>query len=125
MTRLQGQLHDLRHRVSDLERQNRSQAFCIADLKAGPSKFEAYDSAGLAAFTTAITIPLGTTRTDVRGELTLASDQVTIVTAGLYEVTLPTTVWTNTGSGAYVASSWLDKNSVELSGTRMYMGAPA
>lgn len=81
-----------------------------------------YDSTGGQSFTTtAITVNLDTTFKNTNTSLfSLASDQITVSTAGTYYIAFQASA-DAAGSGRNCLRGWIEKNSTEINGTRGFV----
>lgn len=82
-------------------------------------EFSAYEVSAGAGFTgTAVTLPIGSEHFSSSSNYTLASDEVTIATAGRYHITADFAFEISSGSGSNEVQAWLEIDTVEVAGTR-------
>ena len=82
--------------------------------------FSAYNAVAADVAATVVTLPIDTEHVVSGATFELANGEVTVKVAGNYELTFGSTLWMPAGSGSdrTQGQAWLERNAVELPGTR-------
>lgn len=82
--------------------------------------FSGYDGLGGTDLTAVSTVPIALEHLVSSGTYTLANGEVTVTTTGSYEVTFGVSVEVPSGNSRTQSQSWLERNDIEVPGTRCY-----